>query len=483
MEIFNKKFNYLKGKKNMKRAKKRIAIIGGGITGLTTAYRVKQRIEKENLPFELILLEGSLRVGGKIYTLKTKTRSIDLGAESIDTRHPEAMDLIKELKLEDQLIFSEGNKPDVFFYNRLHQLNYPTYNGIPVRRNDIWKGNLLTMYGKVITYSSYFNTFKKLEKDVEASTYLKRLLGDEMVEHIVEPFFTKIYASDLDKVGIKASKELIYDLEMKYGSLQKGLAAHPELLDGSGNYMTFKNGLSVLTETLEEILKPHIQYRKKVTEIKKNDEGVYILDINHTEQVRVGAICMATPLTEYSKLIEHPEIYKVFGNIETASVGYSVFAFSKEAIKTIPGGFGIVTPRRSDSFVTSVVFLDKKWPSIRNDEEILIGVNFGRNGEDALVSLSNKEIEDSILKDLNTILGISKKPAFRIIKRWPDAIPQFTVSQEEDVQHAKQILLEEYPGIYIAGQGLAGFGINHCIQQANDIGDQIIKYAKKKNGL
>lgn len=428
-------------------------------------------------------MEGSLKVGGKIYTMKTKTRSIDLGAESIDTRYPEALELIKELGLDDQLIYSEGNKPDVFFYNRLYQLNYPTYNGIPVRRKDIWKGNLLSICGKIVTYKSYFNTFKKLEKDIETSAYLKRLLGDEMVEHIVEPFFTKIYASDLDKIGIKASKELIYEIEMKYGSLQKGLAAHPELLDGSGNYMTFKNGLSVLTNALEKILKPHIQYRKKVFEIKKNDEDMYILDINHTEQVRVSAICIATPITEYFKLIDHPEIYKIFSKIETASVGYIIFAFSKEAIKNMPAGFGIVTPRRSDSFVTSVVFLDKKWPTLKRNEEVLIGVNFGRDGEDALVSLSNKEIEQSILKDLGIILGITEKPLFRIIKRWANAIPQFTITQEEDIQHAKKILSDEYPGVYIAGQGLAGFSINHCIQQANDVGTQIIEYAKKQNCL
>ncbi|WP_414839943.1 protoporphyrinogen oxidase [Carnobacterium sp. TMP28] len=467
----------------MKRAKKRIAVIGGGITGLTTAYRIKQKIEKEHLPFELILLEGSLKIGGKIYTVKNKTRYIDLGAESLDIRYPEALELIKELGLKDQLIFSEGNKPDVFFYNQLYQLNYPTYNGIPIRRNDIWKGNLLTMYGKIVTYTSYFNTFKKLEKDIETSTYLKRLLGDEMVEHIVEPFFNKIYASDLDKIGIKASRELVYEIEMKYGSLQKGLAAHPELLDGSGNYATFKNGLSVLTEALEEILKPHIQYRKKVFEIKKNDEDVYILDINHTEQVRVGSICLATPVTEYAKMIDHPEISRVFGNVETASVGYIVFGFSKKDIKNLPEGFGIVTPRRNDSFVTSVVFLDKKWPSLSEDEDVLIGVNFGRSGEDALVSLSNKEIEQSILKDLNTILGITKEPLFRIIKRWADAIPQFTVTQQEDILLAKQILSDDYPGIYIAGQGLAGFGINHCVQQANIIGNQIVEYAKKQNCL
>ena len=97
--------------------------------------------------------------------------------------------------------------------------------------------------------------------------------------------------------------------------------------------------------------------------------------------------------------------------------------------------------------------------------------------------MSNKEIEHSLLKDLNVILGITEKPLFSIIKRWTDAIPQFTVTQEEDIHQAKQILLDEYPGIYIAGQGLAGFGINHCIQQANHAADQILEYAKKQNCL
>ena len=104
----------------MERAKKRIAIIGGGITGLTAAYRIEQEIQKYNLPFELILLEGSTRIGGKIHTIKVKDRYIDTGAESIDVRYPDALNLIKELGIENRLIFSQGNKPDVYFYNQLH---------------------------------------------------------------------------------------------------------------------------------------------------------------------------------------------------------------------------------------------------------------------------------------------------------------------------------------------------------------------------
>lgn len=465
----------------MERAKKRIAVVGGGITGLVTAYRIKQQIVKEQLPFELILLESSLKVGGKIVTIKAGEHYFDLGAESIDIRYPEAMALIKELGLDDQLVYNEGNKPDIFFYNKLHSLNYPTYKGIPVKKMDIWKNDLLSFYGKVASFKESIFPMKPLDKDIEMSRYLKNRFGEELTEHIVEPFFSKIYASDLDEMGIKSSKEVIYSLEQEYGSLSKGIKHHPELLDGSGNYVTFKNGLAVLTDKLTEILKPHIQTSKKVFEIKENIEGTYIIDINRKEQMRVGAICIATPVTEYSKLLNNEIFREVFDQVETASIGYILFKFKKDAIKKEPEGFGVVTPRRSDSFVTSIVLLNKKWSFLKDEEYVFIGVSFGRKGEDLLVSLSNTEIEESILKDLEIILGITEKPINRIVKRWPNAIPQYTVAQEEEIKELIELLNHEYPGIYISGIGLEGFGINQCIGQANRTSKKIVEHIKRQN--
>lgn len=465
----------------MKRAKKRIAVIGGGITGLVTAYRIKQQIIKENLPFELIVLESSLKVGGKIQTIKVGENYFDLGAESIDIRYPEAMELINELGLSDQLVYSKGNKPDIFFYNKLHSLDYPTYKGIPVRKMDIWKNDLLTFHGKVASFKDSLFPVKPLVKDIEMSRYLKSRFGEELVEHIVEPFFSKIYASDLDEMGIKSSKEVIYSLEQKYGNLSKAIKYHPELLDGSGNYVTFQKGLAVLTDKLIEILKPHIQTSKKVFEIKQGTEGTYIIDINRKEQVRVGAISIATPVTEYSKILNNEVFGQVFDQVETASIGYILFKFKKEAIKNEPKGFGVVTPRRSDSFVTSIVFLNKKWSFLKDEEDLYIGVSFGRKGEDLLVSLSNKDIEESILKDLEIILGITEKPINRIVKRWPNAIPQYTVDQEENIKEMIELLAHDYPGIYISGIGLEGFGINQCIGQANKASKKIVDHIKKQN--
>lgn len=468
--------------KELKRSKKRIAVIGAGITGLTTAYRIKKKIEAENLPFELMILEAGLRAGGKIYTANIEGQFVDLGAESIDTRYPEGIALVKELGLENDLIYSEGDKQDIFFYNQLHQLPYPTYKGIPVNKSDIWKNKLLTFNGKLSSFKDSILPAEQIEEDLEMSQFLKRRLGEEMVEHIVEPFFSKVYASDLDDMGIKASREIIYFLEQEYGSISKGLAHHPELMDQSGNYVTFKQGLSKLTETLASILEPHIQYGKKVMEIRKGTQNTYILSINNKEEVRVGALCVAVPPTEYQNLLtEEDELNPLFSQIHTSSIGSVLFSFSKDDVPIEPKGFGVVTPRRNDSFVTSIVFLNKKWPSMQSSDDLLINVSFGRKGEDMLVSLSNREIEESILKDLETILGITRPPKYCVIKRWLNAIPQYTVKQEEEMKKITEKLHQYYQGVYIAGTGLEGFGISQCIRQGNRVGEEMVSYIKKQN--
>lgn len=431
----------------------------------------------------MILLEGSSRVGGKIRSLQIENRFIDVGAESIDVRFSEALSLITELGLKNQLIYSSGDKPDVYFYNELHQLNYPTYKGIPIYPNDIWKNDILTFNGKLANYKDMFMPkLDWIENDIPLSDFLKRRLGEEQVEHVIEPFFSKIYAGDLDEMGVRSSKEFVFDVERKHRRFSKGLAKHPEYFDGDGNYITFKEGLEVLPKKLAESLESHIQYGKKVFDIKENNESTYIIDVNHKEQIRVGAIIVATPLTEYSRLFKSKELSNFLNQTVTASIGFILFSFPKGAIKKEPKGFGFVTPRRNDSHVTSVVFLDKKWPSLKqSDDEILIGANFGRRGEDSIVSLSNMEIEEHILKDLKQILGVEVAPNYMKIARWPNAIPQYTVNHENLKQEVMQSLRKDYPGIYIAGNGFGGFGINQCVEEANRVSKAVVEYMKIQN--
>lgn len=460
----------------MEKAKKRIAIIGSGITGLTAAYRLQQQIDKDNLPYEVIVLESSIRSGGKLYTMKFGDQYIDLGAESIDTRQPEAVELIKELDLSKHLEYSRNGKPDIFAFNKLYQLDCDTYKGIPAKRTDIWKFDLISFQGKLSFLKDTY--FSRTDETIEVTTkkYFAQRVGEEVAEYVSEPFFSKIYSSDIDEIGIKGLNDPIVSLEKEHGTITKALEAHPELIDGDGNYITFNQGLETLTKSLTDKVEPTIRYSKKVTDIKKSINNTYIIDINKKEQLRVHSIIVATDSGAYNQIFSDILLSDYFKDIKMGSIGFVLFSFPKGSIKKTPQGNGVLSVRRNNSYIQSVVWLNKKWGHYADKDEELLGIYFGRSSDSIMMSLSNKQIEEAILRDLHKMLSIDEKPNYRIIKRWPNAIPQFSVNHKEKTKNLIEFLDEKYPGLYLVGNGMNGFGINNCINQANQASQAVLDY-------
>lgn len=467
----------------MKRSKKRIAVIGTGITGLTTAYRLKKIIKEENLPLELLVLEGSIRSGGKIHTMKMGEDYVDIGAESIDIRTDHTLDLIKELDLQKEMTHSQNGKQDIYAFNKLYHIDNPSYNGIPSKRSDIWKYDILSFQGKITYLKDTYLPDTEVHEKTSVMEYLTTRIGTELTEYVAEPYFSKIYVTDMESTSIEVLNKQIVELEQQYGDLTKAIEANPDLLDGTGNQISFKQGLETLTTALLEEVKEHVLFSKKVTEIKKSIEGTYILDINHKEQVRVGAVVVATDPSVYKELLNDPELVDYFKDIKTTSVGFSMFSFPKGAIKVEPQGNGVLCSRRNDSHISSIVWLNKKWKSLENKEEELIGVYFGRGNEEIMLSLSNKQIEELLLKDLERILGISAEPIFHVVKRWTNSYLKSSFKFQDEKPRLLDAIRTDYPGIYLAGNGVNGFGINSCIEQGNEVSEKVIAHLKKQNGL
>lgn len=460
----------------MEKNKRRIAIIGSGITGLTIAYRLQKEIDKKKLPIEIVVLESSIRSGGKIYTMKFGEGFIDLGAESIDTRLPEAMELIEELNLMDKVEYSQNGKQDVYAFNKLYNFNCPTYKGIPVKRTDIWRYDLLSFQGKLAFLKNTYFSGTESKKELTTKEYMSQRIGEEMAEYGAEPYFSKIYTSDIDEIGIYGFNEPLVNLESVHGTWSKVLENHPEIWDGDGMYATFKEGLEVLTNELAKRIEPSIRFAKQVTEIKQSINNTYLLDVNKKEQLRVDSVVVVTDTDVYKDLFKGIEINKYFNDIKMGSVGFLLFSFPKGSIKNPPKGNGVLSVRRNNSYIQSVVWLNKKWNHFKDKDEELLGIYFGRSGDGVMMSLSNKQIEKEILNDISDMLGVNASPSYKIIKRWPNAIPQFSLMHEENRKDLFEFLDEKYPGLYLAGNGINGFGINNCIAQANKVSSQAIEY-------
>lgn len=467
----------------MNRSKKRIAVIGTGITGLMAAYRLKKRIDKENLPLELLVLEGSIRPGGKIHTMKMGEDYVDLGAESIDTRMGSIMELIEELGLQDEVTTSQNGKQDIYAFNTLYHIDNPTFNGIPAKRSDIWKYDILSFQGKISYLKDTYLSTSEVHGKTSVIDYLRARIGTELTEYVAEPYFSKIYINDMESTSIEVLNKQIIQIEQQYGDLTKAIEANPDLLDGTGNQISFKKGLETLTTALFEEVKEYVWFSKKVTEIKKSIEGTYILDINKKEQVRVGSVIVATDPGAYKELFNDSELTDHFKDIKSTSVGFAMFSFPKGSIKNKPQGNGILCSRRNDSHISSIIWLNKKWKSLENKEEELIGVYFGRGNEEIMLSLSNKQIEELLLKDLNKILKVDNEPIYHVLKRWTNSFPKSSFKSKEEKPKLLDIISNNYPGIYLAGNGIEGFGINSCIEQGEAAGEQVIEYIKKQSSL
>jgi len=292
----------------MEKNKKRIAIIGSGVTGLTLAYRLQQQVEEEDLPVEIIILESSIRTGGKLFTMKFGEEFYDLGAESIDTRLPEAMSLVEELGLQDEVELSQNDKQDVYAFNKLYHFDCPTYKGIPVKRTDVWKYDLVSFQGKLSFLRDTYFSGTDATQELTTKGYLAQRIGEEMAEYVAEPYFSKIYSSDIDEIGIHGFNEPIIKLEEKYGTWTKALENHPEMWDGDGVYATFKHGLETLTNKLAEQVTDTIRFSKKVTEIKQSINNTYTLDINKKEQLRVDSVIVATDSGSYKELFTNIDL-------------------------------------------------------------------------------------------------------------------------------------------------------------------------------
>lgn len=467
----------------MNRSKKRIAVIGTGITGLTTAFRLKKTIEKYSLPFELLVLESSIRSGGKIHTMKMGEDYVDLGAESIDVGSGEAMDLINELGLTEQIRYSQNGKQDIYAFNKLYHIDSPTYKGIPAKRSEIWKYDLLSFQGKVSYLKDTYLPSSEITEHTSVIDYLNERIGTELTEYVAEPYYSEIYMNHMESTGMDMIDSTILKLESEHGNLTNALEANPDILDSNRKQISFENGLETLTNMLMEALKGHVVFSKKVTEIKKSIEGTYILDINKKEQVRVGAVVVATDPGNYKEIFTDVEFKEQFKEIKTNSIGFAMFSFSKGALKIKPEGNGILCSRRNDSHISSVVWLNKKWASLENRDEELLGIYFGHGNEEIMLSLSNKQIEELLLKDLEKMLGIDVPPIYHVLKRWKNSFPKQSFSGENAGSKLIDSIQTAYPGIYLAGNGVKGFGINSCIKQGNEVSEYIITHLKKQNSL
>lgn len=467
----------------MSEQKKRVVIIGGGITGLTAAFYLQKEVSAKGLPLEVRLIEATDRLGGKMQTVVRDGFVIERGPDSFLARKQSASRLAKEVGMEDNLIRNTAGKSFVLVKDRLHPMPGGSVMGIPTQMAPFVTTGLFSFAGKARAAADFILPNSNPANDQSLGKFFRRRLGDEVVENLIEPLLSGIYAGDIDRLSFMSTFPQFYQVEQKYKSLILGMKkATPASPKKAGNkpdkgiFLTINTGLQSFVDAIESKLEPHsVMKGCKVERISKK-ENKYEIELNGGDQLQADSIIMSVPHHITHSVFSDYHFFDSFMEMSSTSVATIALAFPEAAINKDIEGTGFVVSRNSDYTITACTWTHKKWPHTTPAGKVLIRCFVGRPGDENVVDLSDDELVKIVLSELNKTMNITMDPDFAVISRWIDSMPQYTVGHKERIEKVKTHLASELPGVFLAGSSFEGLGMPDCIAQGEAAVEKVLSF-------
>lgn len=463
--------------------KRTVVIIGGGITGLTTAYYLQKKIKEDNLPLQVKLIEATHRLGGKAQTVVKDGFIIERGPDSFLERKTSAARLAKEVGMDDKLVNNGSGRSYVLARGKLHPMPEGSFMGIPTQITPFVTTGLFSLPGKIRAAGDFVLPRSEPVEDQALGEFFRRRLGDEVVENLIEPLLSGIYAGDIDHLSLMATFPNFYHLEQKYRSLvlgiKKTMPTPKKSKDPSkkkGIFLNFSTGLQSFIDAIEAKLEEGTVLKStRVNHVVKNDEK-YVLDLNSGEQVIADSIVVATPHHATMKMFSDYSLFSPFEEMPSTSVANVALAFPEDAIEKDINGTGFVVSRNTDYTITACTWTHKKWPHSTPKGKVLLRCYVGRPGHETIVDLSDDQIIKIVLEDLNKTMNITAEPEFSVVTRWKDSMPQYTVGHKTRLESVKNAMAEELPGVFLAGGSYEGLGLPDCIDQGEAAVEHVLSF-------
>lgn len=457
--------------------RKQIVIIGGGITGLAAAFYLERKIKKNGLPAEVTLVEASPRLGGKIQTVHKDGYIVEKGPDSFLERKQSAPQLVKDLGLGHLLVNNAIGQSYVLVNETLYPIPEGAVMGVPTKVAPFLTTGLFSLQGKLRAGMDLVLPASKPQDDQSLGEFFRRRVGGEVVENLIEPLLSGIYAGDIDRLSLMSTFPQFYQTEQKYRSLILGMkksagnkSKQAAPVKKKGQFQTLKTGLQTIVEELEKQL--------ELTKIYKGTKAVgiergqhYSFKLDNGIVLHADAAVITAPHKAIAAMFPDEDWIKGMREMVSTSVANVALGFPEEAVKMEHEGTGFVISRNSDFSITACTWTNKKWPHTTPEGKVLLRAYVGKAGDESVVEQSDNEMVRIVLEDLKRIMKIEGEPEMTCITRWNEAMPQYHVGHKERIKKVREGLQTSYPGIFVTGASFEGVGIPDCIDQ----GKQAVK--------
>ena len=461
----------------------RVVIIGGGISGLTAAYRLTTRLPQA----EVVVLEQKARLGGKIVTEQRDGFLIEGGPEALLTAKPVAAALCAELGLEPDLHAPrpEARRSYILRDGQLQPVPDGLGNLLPTRLWPLATTPLISPLGKLRMGLDLVLPRRRDEDDESLGHFIERRLGREAYTWLVSPLVGGIYAADGHRLSLAATFPHLRRLEQEHGGMIRAtLAARrqaPPATTGSrpAPMQAPRHGLAQVIDTLEARLQAagaRVATASAVSAVLRHGQGYAIAQATG-ETITADAVICAAPAPMAAGVLDPLDtcLAEHLRAIPHASVANLTLAYPRQVLPRALVGSGYLTPRTERRPVKACTWVSAKWAGRAPDDASLIRVSFGGAGMDQIVDLGDDDLLRLAQEELRTVLGITAQPSFTRLFRWPQAMPQY---EPGHLGRLTQIdaCLDGYPNLALAGNAYRGVGLADCLQSGEVAADRLLNY-------
>jgi len=445
-----------------------VAVIGGGITGLSAAWELVRDGRSS-----VVVLESSDRLGGNIRTADFAGRAVDLGPDAFVTRRPEAMTLSRELGLDAALVSPATSRAYLWIGGRLCALPQGLSLGVPTRLRPLAGARVLSPAGlaraalDVLTPPVGGGRGEDAD-DVSVGEVVGRRLGHEVVDRLADPLIGGIHAGGVEHMSAAAVFPMLLQASKQPGSLMRNLrrATPPAAADGAPVFGGFEGGMSRLVEALAQSL------RHAGAEIHTMHPVHLLEHASHWKLhgpsgplLQADALVVATRAPSAAELLRphSTRLADLLDSIPHAGVVLATMRFAREDVGRLPPGSGFLVPRRSGGVVTACTWMSAKWAHLARPDDVLVRASLGRFGDERALAMDDDEVVQRATAELTAVMALRGGPGDATVARFGPAFPQYAVghlSTVAAIEHEAQCL----GGLALAGSYLRGVGIPACIE-------------------
>ena len=461
---------------------KRLAIIGGGISGLSAAYALEEK-RRAGLEVEYILYEASARLGGVLVTDKVDGCILEAGADSFLTEKPWAIELCKKLGLGDQLIGSNDadRKTYILVRGKLIEMPDGLMFMVPTRLAPTLISPLFSAKTKLRMAREWFHPPRKATEDETVAAFVERHYGPEMVDRLADPLLSGVYGGEASQLSVRAVLPRFAEMEAKHGSLGRAMLAARSAMARAAKtkprplFTSLKDGMQQMVDALTAALDARSLKTGIVVQAVAPEAGGWVVSAG-LQSDQFDAVIVALPTHAAAALLQRggPELSSELVAIQYSSSVTVALGYGKQVRDSLPPGFGFLVPRSEGKRLLAATFVHNKFPDRAPNDRAIVRCFLGGARGEQMLAFSEEQILTIVRQELDQILGLKAEPLFSRVFKWKGAMAQYGVGHLERLQRI-ETLRKKLPGLALAGNGYSGIGVPDCVRTGSGAVEEMLK--------